>query len=124
VAPSKRLTRNTAALSSWRTVKNLAHNASLQLLDKTAPSKLGIKHCAPVCELRDYEDVTGPNETEGSFQLDSGSHRACLLGEELFSASGSELAVLRFETATCSAVLVRAYPTIMVLLLSHALSTL
>jgi xanthine dehydrogenase YagR molybdenum-binding subunit len=44
VAPSKRLTRNTAALSSWRTVKNLAHNASLQLLDKTAPSKLGIKH--------------------------------------------------------------------------------
>jgi hypothetical protein len=25
-------------------VKNLAHSASLQLLDKTAPSKFGIKH--------------------------------------------------------------------------------
>jgi hypothetical protein len=28
-------------------VKNLAHSASLQLLDKIAPSKFGIKHLAP-----------------------------------------------------------------------------
>jgi hypothetical protein len=46
VAPSKRLTRNTAALALGAPVKNLAHSASLQLLDKTAPSKFGIKHLA------------------------------------------------------------------------------